>query len=299
MLTYPEKLDFNTTDAIVITVRYIMANPHLSENIKINPDSDNLICKNLEGMKKCLVPISHFYKKKSGIYRTHHSNHLGNLSIYYESTPIEVILSEEDFIPVVITNEGNERRMDISEDSNRRAAVYFITNNSEEMKIFNDYEIEEKMKFDTDLIQIKENPFIKKNYSYQVTCQFWKPTDLNMRIFCKSYGTLYDGNSTINSTLFYYNDYKIYIISLMDYPLNIHYNSTFIPFIYSKKQTINVEEGKDSYEIKFKYLLYRNDRLYLFKKEKEETLTSIAIPVEDNNKCNITENDISCIQKNK
>ena len=295
MLIYPEKLDFNTTDAIVITVRYIMANPYLSENIKINPDSDNLICKNLEGMKKCLVPISHFYKKKSGIYRTHHSNHLGNLSIYYESTPIEVILSEEDFIPVVITNEGNERRMDISEDSNRRAAVYFITNNSEEMKIFNDYEIEEKMKFDTDLIQIKENPFIKNNYSYPVTCQFWKPTDLNMRIFCKSYGTLYDGNSTINSTLFYYNGYKIYIISLMDYPLNIHYNMTFIPFIYSKKQTINVEEGKDSYEIKFKYLLYRNDRLYLFKKEKEETLTSIAIPVEDNNKCNITENDISCI----
>ena len=116
-----------------------------------------------------------------------------------------------------------------------------------------------------------------------------------MRIFCKSYGTLYAGNSTINSTLFYYNGYKIYIISLMDYPLNIHYNRTFIPFIYSKKQTINVEEGKDSYEIKFKYLLYRNDRLYLFKKEKEETLTSIAIPVEDNNKCNITENDISCI----
>lgn len=212
MLTYPEKLDFNTTDAIVITVRYITANPHPPENIKINPDSDNLICKNLEGMKKCLVPISHFYKKNLEYIELI----IPIILVNYESTPIEVILSEEDFIPVVITNEGNERRMDISEDSNRRSAVYFITNNSEEMKIFNDYEIEEKMKFDTELIQIKENPFIKNNYSYPVTCQFWKPTDLNMRIFCKSYGTLYDGNSTINSTLFYYNGYKIYIISLMD-----------------------------------------------------------------------------------
>ena len=91
-MSYPEELELYS-DTIAI-IRYIMSDPSLGINIRLNPESDSdLECENLIGMKKCSVSLDHFKNKQSGYYYTHHLNHLGEYSIYHEANPINIYLS--------------------------------------------------------------------------------------------------------------------------------------------------------------------------------------------------------------
>ena len=70
-----------------------MSNSSNAENIKLNPDSTALECTDISSIKTCIVPLSHFDGKKSGYYFTYHLIPDHNIStIYYDSTPIKVIL---------------------------------------------------------------------------------------------------------------------------------------------------------------------------------------------------------------
>ena len=48
-------------------------------------------------------------------------------------------------------------------------------------------------------------------------------------------------------------DYNFYLYKISD-----------LPFIYSEEQFINIEAGKDSYELQFKFREYNNQLLFLF-----------------------------------
>ena len=51
------------------TIYLIIDSPHIYEKIKLNKDSDYYLeCEDLERMKKCLVPLSHFEAKNRGYY---------------------------------------------------------------------------------------------------------------------------------------------------------------------------------------------------------------------------------------
>ena len=90
---YPEELDFNQNDSFII--RYEVDYPEKLIDIKLNNDSSSeLECKNLKGIKECIVPQSHF--KNSGDYYTYHTNSLGYKSISYEITTIKITLKRSD-----------------------------------------------------------------------------------------------------------------------------------------------------------------------------------------------------------
>jgi hypothetical protein len=90
-LNYPYILNFTLSDTL--TIRYIMSNSSNAENIKLNPDSTDLECTDISSIKTCIAPLSHFDGKKSGYYFTYHLIPDHNISaIYYDSTPIKVIL---------------------------------------------------------------------------------------------------------------------------------------------------------------------------------------------------------------
>ena len=62
-LVNPESLDFFYNEQI--EVDFHMDNPELMNNLKLNPDSkEELQCKNLNGLKRCIVSLEHFNGKK-------------------------------------------------------------------------------------------------------------------------------------------------------------------------------------------------------------------------------------------
>ena len=258
-LTYPETLDYTNNDSIII--RYIMNDPSLAKNIKLNPDETDLNCENLNGLKKCFVSKAHFLNHILTNYRTLHSNHEGESSIYYESSVIKVILPEEDIIKIFIKDEDNNQEINIG----KSGIIYFITNYTDKVeKIFNDNNLEDKTEFKATL---SDNNFIK----YDAACRLWQPINDKLRIFCKLNESLSQQSTiiTLDSTILNYNNHKIAIINQMNFGIKINQLNTNIPFIYYDIQNINVVKEKDLYEIKLRVLEYNNEQLILFNKEQE------------------------------
>ena len=86
-LLYPEELDFTLKNSSYIY--YKMSSPNNVEKIKLNSSSE-LLCENLNLIKKCIVNISHFDSHITGYYYTYHLNHLNEYSIYYDANPIYI-----------------------------------------------------------------------------------------------------------------------------------------------------------------------------------------------------------------
>ena len=91
---YPETLDFTKKDSFEI---YINTQKNtLINNIRLNPDGEDLKCDDIAGYKKCTVNKSHFKDKKTGYYLIHHKNNVGKYTTNYESFGINVILPGGD-----------------------------------------------------------------------------------------------------------------------------------------------------------------------------------------------------------
>ena len=94
-IKYPTKLDFTKNDLIPINL--IMMHPENTGGIRLNPDSGELVCGNLDNsLKRCLVPKSHFDGKKNGYFYIYYLNKENQLNIFYEVSPILVTLQKED-----------------------------------------------------------------------------------------------------------------------------------------------------------------------------------------------------------
>ena len=279
-LTYPEELNFNSTDSL--TIRYIMTNPSLAKNIKLNPASSDLTCEDLEGMKKCIINKDHFIGNQTGSFRTLHSNNLGELTSYYESSNISVILPKEEIVEILVSDKDNNYEINIGD----KGIIYFITEYKDEQNIFNAEDIVEQTEFITSIIDKNLN-------NYNVTCRLWKPVDKNMRIFCKLNNNIINPYIKLNSVSFMYKGHKIGIISQMNFGMKINQLTSQIPFIYFDTQIIEVEESKESYEIKLKYLEYNNEQLMLYNLPKigeEEELNNMIL-----DKCGLNNNkDLIC-----
>ena len=67
--------------------------PENAKGMKLNPDGNDLECINQGKIgKKCTVHKDHFKNKANGAYFVYHLNHLNKPIIYYEVSPIKVIL---------------------------------------------------------------------------------------------------------------------------------------------------------------------------------------------------------------
>ena len=277
-LINPEDLDFTKKDSF--TLRYIMANPSLGKNIKLNNESPNLNCEDLEGMKKCTVHKDHFIGRKSGSYQTLYSTNNNAFIEYYESSSIKVTLPEEKIIEILVSDDENNQVIDIGDSG----IVYFISNFKDENKIFNGDDIEEKTEFKGTITDKDLN-------NYETTCRLWKPTNEPIRIFCKLNRKITNKNIKLNSASFMYNGHKIGIISKMNFKMTIHQLDSKIPFIYAGTQTIEIEKTKNSYDIKLKVLEYNNEKLILLNipKNGEEELNNMVL-----DSCNLIRKDLKC-----
>ncbi len=86
---YPEILNFTSEDTLSITFITSFAGDRYF--FLLNPNSSPLECENLNQMKICRIPASHFVKKKSGYFYLHYQN--GKIiKEFYDLPPIKVIL---------------------------------------------------------------------------------------------------------------------------------------------------------------------------------------------------------------
>ena len=140
--------------------------------------------------------------------------------------------------------------------------IYFDTDfNDKETNYFNASDIEEKTSFNTNIVF-----YFMTTEKYKTSCRLWKPVNDTLKIICKiavdynrgSMDTLFIG-STLN-----YKSYKINIFAPSQPYFTILYPKVSIPFLYADEQKIKIEEGKESYELKFKFVEYNNENLYIY-----------------------------------
>ena len=248
---YPKVLDFNLYDTI--TINYIMDNPSNTQGIRLIYNSDDLECNNDNKMlKTCKVNRDFFENAKHGYYYTYHKVQDDIYSIYYELTPFEVIIPDDNKIFVNIIEKENAY---IGEKGN----FYLNTDFHDEENIFNISDIEEKTSFDT-FIYLNNN----EGEKYTIICRLWKQVNNNLTILCKmdnifSFVDLY---VNFEKCLSIYNNYRITLKSLSKFHL-IYLNSS-LPFLYSEQQIIRIEDNKEYYELKLKTEEYNNEILYLY-----------------------------------
>ena len=244
-------LDFTLYDSIIIDLAIIPS--FNSKGIKLNPEGNDLECTDIkEFYKRCIVSISHFNNKTSGYYYTHHDNHLNKSIIFYESSPFKVILPKIENLTISIKKELNQDEIKISNNG-----VFFLVTdyNNKEKKIF---KTNDNITFVGKLIDYSyEDP-------YEVNCKFWILNDDNLRIICKS-------NRHLTYSPYYMHLNKAVVI-YKNYIINIEQNEQFefiekyeyAPILYSEKQTINLSNDLELYELKFKIEEYNNDLLYIY-----------------------------------
>ena len=254
-IAYPEILDFTFEQELEII--YVMDSSELANNLKLNPDADDLKCETLISMKKCVVPLDHFKEMKGGehYFNTYHSNHLNQSTIFY-ANPIKVILPPDDYVILRIKGEDNRNIIRVGTDG----TIYFTTNYDDiDRNIFDPSDIENLTYFETTIKNVNNT---YDNYS--VKCRLWKPKEEKLRVFCKFDGSFYYTYSSITfeEAKFTYKNYSIFIISDDTYNLQFYYH---IPFVYSDKQEINIKEDISSYVIKFNVDpdSYSNELFYL------------------------------------
>ena len=98
---------------------------------------------------------------------------------------------------------------------------------------------------------------------------------MNIVIICPFILSLFNTSLKyrIGSSSIIYEDYYIRIESDYDYYFSFDMKEFNIPFIYSLPQSINLDEDKDYYELKFKAKSYLEDKLSLISKNHNYSLT--------------------------
>ena len=140
-----------------------------------------------------------------------------------------------------------------------KGAFSLVTNFIDsERNIFNNSNIEELTSFNA--------PFKLNNqkveYNYNAKCRLWEPINKPINIICKFENNFSNGTYYANlEANFKYKDYSIKIISIE--PITIQKLNSPLPLLYSNPQTIEIEEGRESYELIFKIEEYNKELLIL------------------------------------
>ena len=165
----------------------------------------------------------------------------------------------------------------------KKGSAGILTVFNDEQNIFDKADIESKTIFNAEILDTNQ-----KNYT--IDCRLWKAVDINLVIFCNFDENIPQGEYSINlnNTKINYKDNEFTIYSYTDLTLNkVDKNKANL---YSDIQVINVEDGKDSYDLKFKINSYNQEKLFLMK---ELVFTYL-------DKCETVNNELICpISKSK
>ena len=171
-------------------------------------------------------------------------------------------------------------------DIGRKGIIAFDTNSTSKFDLFNILDIADK-NYDMQISLEAGGSLVN------VSCNFWKPTNQNLIILCKLKEDLPLGqqNIKLEDYILYHADKSIKFFSEEFFGIN--YRKIQIPFLYSDKQTIDFNDGKKDYDIKFKAAVYNNENLVL---SDYESFHFINL----GNNCNINGKELICkIAKDK
>ena len=157
------------------------------------------------------------------------------------------ILSEiDDFIPVDIDIWSN-----INNEVGKKGAILF------NVDYYYDYFFDVDIKRET---IFKMNIFDENNKSYEVGCGLW--INDRLLVFCELDESIPKGEYLFKfNEEFNYSKYEIHLISYSEFKIT-KIDSDKID-IYSGNQTINVDDDKEIYELKFKIISYNQEQLFL------------------------------------
>ena len=174
-LTYASSLNITLEDSI--TLKYLMEEPSLEENIVIS-QNDNFTekeiikCNNYNKVKLCIIPINFFEGKNNGYFYTYHflNSEYKYFSQFYESNPFNLILPPKNLIILRIKSEDNSPNIYIG----NKGIITLITDYNDTSKnIFN----ESNITFNSSIKDLDEN-------IYEVIFTLWKGNGI-IRMFCK------------------------------------------------------------------------------------------------------------------
>ena len=158
MIILQKTLDFYNNDEINIDLIFDIP---FTGNIKLNLDAkEELVCENVHALiSRCKVPKSHFENKQSGNYYIYYLNHKKEYIRFYEFSPFQVILPNENEVLIRIIKENNKNGIKIGKDG-----IFAIVTdyNDKGKNIFNDTVIGN--------IEINTNIKDENNNEYKVEC---------------------------------------------------------------------------------------------------------------------------------
>ena len=271
-LAYPEELNLTSGDPL--TVRFLYDEEKIApKKIKLNNVSyTDLECKDLIGMIKCIVPLSHFEDKKTDNYYpdqcTDASNDCGT---FYGVDPIKITLPE--LATLKIEKKENIDSMKIGQ----KGVIYLVTD-----FIDNDNKLA-NLKFTGNFDDIDGNN------TYTSNCQLWRLEESkNIRILCQLNENLNKENQEIilKQTSFMNNKLGI-IVSYRADNLKVKRLDVETSFLYSEKQVLVIKESEDSYSLSFNILHRDNGPLYLYSREYKPLILDSCSNESNKLKCTI------------
>ena len=173
--------------------------------------------------------------------------------------------------------------IDQNNEIGKKGAARLTTNFLDEQDLFDKSDIETESVFSTEILDTNQ-----KNYT--INCRLWKAENINLIMFCNFDEDIPEGEYSIsfNNKVINYKDYEININT--DADIKIKKIDSNIINLYSDKQVIDVEDGKDSYDLKFKINSYNQEKLFFMK---ELIYTYL-------DKCETVNNELICpISKSK
>lgn len=104
----------------------------------------------------------------------------------------------------------------------------------------------------------------ENNNEFKIKCGFWQAEERDLYIFCNLDEKIPAGKYSINLDNISGINFQNNIITLkQSEPSEFEKLDVNIPDLYSDKQTIEVIEGKDTYELKFKIVSYNKEKIIL------------------------------------
>ena len=276
-LIIPKTLDFYTNETIYIELS--LSNVNYTKGIRFNLNaSEDLDCEDLESIKRCLVPKSHF-EKKNGYHNIYHLNYMNKYIRFYECSPIQVIFPDDDEIIIKILDNNNE-----TQNIGQKGFVSFDTDFIDNEQIF-------------DITNIEKETSNKMTFSgiykdYQANCRLWKLKSAELKLICNFEENIDTQKIKLNKFSFTYKGKKF--ILYCQNVLYINQLNSSVSFLYSDKQEINMDDNTPEYNLIFKKELYNNEVLILYKNDNDNMRNVYLNCVEETKevKCSVSKDKL-------
>ena len=241
---YPDTLDFTNTESIDIFIAF--RDGEKINNIRLNPDGEDLVCYRVNDCQKCKVPKTHFNGTKGGYYYIYHKDNVGKYATNYEAFGFTVILPGEKITIEVL----NYKTYNVGEKNG-----FFAVESTfkDENDFFNDNDIEEKTNFSFN---------ISNKNQYTLNCRLWRGKYKTIVLICGLASDFLESEEfTIDKSIdIQYNSKKV--ILKMNFVNKLIKIDGKIPFLYSAPQTISIAD-QQIINMKFNMELYNYEQLFI------------------------------------